>query len=105
MRYASFLLVTAAAGANRTAIIEELKKNQNIYLISEIMGDFDIFANARIKDLTSLAELVSEVQRFSGVERLEALLLTHTYFSFTRIPKSRTICDKTELSQNENAPN
>ncbi len=83
------LLIANLANAHTKQIINALKKIQDIIIITRVMGDFDIFAVTIVKDLKHVAEIVKRVKKIPQVERLEAVLLTHTYFAYAPIPNSK----------------
>ena len=93
-----FLLISNTQSSDKMVTINALRKVPNILMIGNVMGAFDIFASAAVKDLTHLANTVEKIQNLPNVDRLEIAFLTFTYLSFTPIPRTLIKCDKVELT-------
>ncbi len=93
-----FLLITNTQSNDKMVTINALKEIPNIIMIANMMGAFDIFASAAVKDLTDLARTVEKIQDLPNIDRLEIAFLTFTYLSYTPIPRTLIKCDKIELT-------
>ena len=93
----AFLMLTCLRGADKKVIFQRLQIVPDICLITELMGDFDFFVWARIRDMQQIAQIVSEIRKCEGIDRIETMLLPQTYFSFSLIPKIAVRCDGLDL--------
>jgi Lrp/AsnC family transcriptional regulator for asnA, asnC and gidA len=75
-----FLLITNAPTHDKSKTIDALKQMVNIFIISEIIGDFEIIAIAPVKDLNSLKMLVNKIKELPSVSRVEFTLINDTAF-------------------------
>ena len=92
-----FLMLSCAREANKATVMENLEKIPDLYLIVELMGDYDFLAWARLKNMKQLAQLVVEIRQNAEIDRMETLLLTQTYFSFSLAPKVAVKCNGMDL--------
>lgn len=53
---------------------------RNIFVISEMIGDFEIIEIAPIKDLNSIKTLVNQIKRLPSVDKVEIALINDTEF-------------------------
>jgi DNA-binding Lrp family transcriptional regulator len=93
-----FLFISQSQGNSKSITINALKKIPSVYLITKVMGTFDILACTMVKDLRDFAKIVDEIQKIPSVEHIEVCFATFTYFSFAPIPRSPIKCDRLELS-------
>jgi DNA-binding Lrp family transcriptional regulator len=89
----AFLMITCLRGANKAAIFKNLKITPDVCLVTELLGDFDFFVWASVIDMQQIAQLTNDVRKYEGVDRIETMLLTQTYFAFSLIPKISVKCD------------
>ncbi len=75
-----FLLITNAPNHDKSKTIAILKKMRNVFIASEIIGDFEIIGIASVKDLNSLKELVNEIKKEPSVNRVEFAVINDTAF-------------------------
>ena len=75
-----FLMITNAPNYDKSKTIAALKKMQNVFLVSEIIGDFEIIGIAPVKDLNSLRTLVRKIKKLPSVNRVEFTLINDTAF-------------------------
>ena len=69
-----FMSITNVANRERKETISALKRMKNIFLITEIMGDFDIIAIGGVKDFKGLISLVNAVRALPSVDQVEFTL-------------------------------
>jgi Lrp/AsnC family transcriptional regulator for asnA, asnC and gidA len=79
-----FLMITSAPNHDQSKTISALKKIQNVFLASEIMGDFDVIGIAPIKDLNSLKILVNKIKKEPSVKQVEIALINDTDFPINK---------------------
>lgn len=75
-----FLMITNAPNHDKSKTIDALKKMLNIFIISEMIGDFEIIGIAPVKDLNSLKTLVNKIKKLPSVNRVEIALINDTAF-------------------------
>ena len=75
-----FLLITNAPAASKSITIDALTKIKNIFVVSEIIGPFDLLAIAPVTDVDSINRLVSEVKKLPSVKRVKITCINDTMF-------------------------
>jgi DNA-binding Lrp family transcriptional regulator len=75
-----FLMIKNAPNHDKSKTINALKKIRNIFIISEIIGDFEIIAIAPVKDLNGLKTLVNRIKKLPSVNQVEVTLINDTVF-------------------------
>jgi Lrp/AsnC family transcriptional regulator, leucine-responsive regulatory protein len=93
----AFLMLTCLRGADKKAIFQKLQIVHDVCMVTELMGDFDFFVWARIRDIQQISQIVCEIRKYEGIDRIETLLLPQTYFGFSLIPKTSIRCDGIDL--------
>jgi len=76
----TLLLITVAPNSNKSDTIAYLKKIRNIFVITEIIGPYDIIAIAAITDLNNIQTLVKEVREAPFLQRVEIACIDDTDF-------------------------
>jgi len=84
-----FLRITNAPNQNKKRTIDALKKMQNVFLSTEIIGEFDVLAIAAVKNFKNAGDLVSSIRELPSVEYVEVSFANDTTFpvdtSFTKL--------------------
>ena len=75
-----FLLITNAPNYDKSKTIAALEEMPNVFLVSEMMGDFEIIGIAPVKDLNSLRTLVAKIKKLPSVSRVDFTLINDTSF-------------------------
>ncbi len=75
-----FLLITISPQQNSSSTISNLTKIRNIIVVTELIGPYDILCIGPVSDLASVRELVLEVKKAPGVQRVEVALINDTNF-------------------------
>jgi Lrp/AsnC family transcriptional regulator for asnA, asnC and gidA len=75
-----FLMITNAPQHDKSKTFDALKTMQDIFVISEIIGDFEILGIAALKDLKSLKKLMNKIKKLPSVSRVEFALINDTAF-------------------------
>jgi Lrp/AsnC family leucine-responsive transcriptional regulator len=75
-----FLLIKNAPNYDKSKTIAALKEMWNVFLVSEMMGDFEIIGIAPVKDMNSLRTLVDKIKKLPSVSRVEFTLINDTAF-------------------------
>jgi Lrp/AsnC family transcriptional regulator for asnA, asnC and gidA len=73
-----FLMITNSPSHSKSATLESLRKIENVIVITEIIGSFDILAIALVTDLNSIIKLVSAVKGLDSVQQVEVSLVEET---------------------------
>lgn len=92
-----FLMLSCAREVKKKDVLESLKQIPDLYMIIELIGDYDFFAWARLKNMQQLAQLVGDIRDLGNIDRVETLLLTQTYFTFSLAPKVAIKCNGIDL--------
>jgi hypothetical protein len=93
----AFLMLSCAAEVNKTDALESLKRIPDLYMIVELIGDYDFFTWARLKNIENLAQLVGDIRELGNIDRVETILLTQTYFAFSLAPIVTIKCNGMDL--------
>ena len=90
-------MLSCAREVKKEDVMESLKQIRDLYMIIELIGDYDFFAWARFKKLRQLAQLVGDIRNLGNIDRMETLLLTQTYFTFSLAPAVAIKCNGMDL--------
>ena len=93
----AFLMLTCLRGADKKAVFQKLQTVPDVCLVTELMGDYDFFLWARIREMQQIAQIVSDIRKQEGIDSIDTLLLPQTYFGFSLIPKISIKCDGLDL--------
>ena len=74
------VMITNMPGHDKTATINALKKMPNIFLITEIIGEFDVLSIVAVRDFTSIIDTLNTIRKLPSVEHAEATFVTDTRF-------------------------
>jgi hypothetical protein len=77
----AYLMIANAQNHYKRETTAALKQMPNIFLITETLGDFDVFAIAVIKDFESMINLVTSIRSMPSVDEVEVALTRDTSFS------------------------
>jgi Lrp/AsnC family transcriptional regulator for asnA, asnC and gidA len=67
----AFLNITIAPNRNRKETADALKQIKNIFLIAEIVGDFDFLAIGAVKDFKGAINLVNAIRKLPSVDQVD----------------------------------
>jgi DNA-binding Lrp family transcriptional regulator len=79
----AYFMITNAPNQDISITINALDKMENVFLLSEIVGDFDLIAIAMIKSVRDVISLVGAIRKLQGVDRVEVALVGETSFPVT----------------------
>lgn len=74
------LMITISPQRGKAKTIAALKKIKNIFVVTEIIGSFDILALAPISDLNDMRNIVKEVKKLPDVQKVEITCINNTAF-------------------------
>jgi Lrp/AsnC family transcriptional regulator for asnA, asnC and gidA len=80
----AFLMITNTPDQTREETMDALKRLENVFLIAEVIGDFDVLAIAAAKDLESMISIVNEIRGLQSVEQVEFTLTGDVPFPIER---------------------
>jgi hypothetical protein len=80
----AFLMITNTPDQTREETTDALKRLENTFLITEVLGDFDILAIAAVKDFKSLITLVNAIRKLPGVDQVEFTITDDIPFPIER---------------------
>jgi Lrp/AsnC family transcriptional regulator for asnA, asnC and gidA len=76
----AYLMITNAPNQNKKKTTDALKQMQNIFLFSEIIGDFDVLAIVAVNDFKSIISLVNAIRKLPSVDQVEVSFTNGTSF-------------------------
>ena len=65
----AFIYITIFHSAEKYIAIEDLKMINGIYLIAEIIGNYDILALLAVKDFVSLMEVMDRIRKLTSLRK------------------------------------
>lgn len=80
----AYLLITENVGHEKTKTIHNLVQMRNVFLVAEIVGEFDVLAMAPFKDFNDVIELVNLIRTLPGIRQVEIALTSDTSFPVTK---------------------
>jgi Lrp/AsnC family transcriptional regulator for asnA, asnC and gidA len=83
--YIALLKIKSRPNYDRLMTTKHLERTLNIIMIGKIVGNFDVFAFAAVKNLKNFAELLIGIKKLPSVERVE------TSFMFPPIFQRKTV--------------
>jgi DNA-binding Lrp family transcriptional regulator len=79
----AYFQITNSSGYDKATTIDALKGIPNIFIITEIIGAFDILAIAAVKDYQSIVSMINTIKQLPSVEHVETDFVTETQFPAT----------------------
>jgi DNA-binding Lrp family transcriptional regulator len=70
----AFLFATASQDYDQESTIKSLSEIPNIYLISEIIGKFDLLIIAVFHDITEIREIIKKIRNLKSIQKVEVSL-------------------------------
>ena len=67
----AYISITTRPGADRCNTVNELKKIDGIFLITQTIGDFDILALTIVKDFAGVIEIMDHIRKLPSVEKAD----------------------------------
>jgi DNA-binding Lrp family transcriptional regulator len=74
------LLINNMPNQPKEETIKKLKKIENILLIGETLGPYDIIAFAPVTDLNDMRNLINQIKKISGVQRVNVCFANEKAF-------------------------
>ena len=76
----AYLMVTTAPSKNKTSLIDALMRVKDVFIFTEVAGDFDLLAVAAVKSYKHAINLVNIVKKLPSVDQVEVAFTTDTAF-------------------------
>ncbi len=92
------LLITNVPSQPKETTIKALKKMENILLVGETLGPYDIIAFTPVIDLNHIKEIVNKVKQIPSIQRVNTCFVNETSF-----PISPTYAETLGKSSKEKA--
>jgi DNA-binding Lrp family transcriptional regulator len=80
----AFLHITTFDNENPEIIIRALQQIPNIFLISGIIGAFDILAMLAFRDVTEVKEVINRIRTEPSVKKVETSITDDTFYPMTK---------------------
>ena len=80
----AFLHITTSIDQNPKMIIEALKQMPNVFLVTGIIGAFDILVMLAFRDLNNVKQVIDRIRAESCVEKVETSITNDTFYPITK---------------------
>lgn len=85
----AFIFITNCKDCDSAMTVKALENIQNIFLVSEIVGAFDVLAMAVFRDLAEFKEIINKIRAETSVMKVEVAITDETPYpvreEFTKI--------------------
>jgi DNA-binding Lrp family transcriptional regulator len=90
----AYLMITNAPNQDKKLTSKALRRMQNVVILSEVIGDFDVLAIAPVRDLITFHKLVHDIKELPSVDQVEFACVADTSFpvdkDYDKLPLSQT---------------
>ncbi len=76
----AYVMITTGRGNNKEGQINALMRMKDVFLVTEVTGDYDLLAIAAVRDFRNTVELVNKVKRLPNVCQVEVAFTMETEF-------------------------
>lgn len=76
----AYLMITTAPTQDKKTAAEALMRMKDVFIVTEIAGDFDLLAIAAFRDFKNGIDLVNAIKKLPNVDQVEVALTTDTAF-------------------------
>ena len=76
----AYLMITNASNKDPDLTVDALNKMLDVFIVAEILGEFDVLAIAFVRDLESFAKLIRDVKALPSVGKVEFVIVTDKSF-------------------------
>lgn len=76
----AYLMITNAPNQDPNLTIQALNQMQDVFIVAEILGDFDILAITLLRNVESFNNLVQEIKSLPSVSQVDFVIVTDTSF-------------------------
>ena len=76
----AYLMITNAPNQDESQTVEALNQMQDVIIVADAIGDFDVLAIALIRNMKNFAKLVQDVKKVPSVGQIEFALVTDRTF-------------------------
>jgi Lrp/AsnC family transcriptional regulator, regulator for asnA, asnC and gidA len=76
----AYISITTCPGADRNTTINDLKKIGDIFLTTQIIGDYDILALAAVRDFAGIIGVIDRIRKLPNVEKADVSFIQDTTY-------------------------
>ncbi len=76
----AYLMITNAPGYSKETTINALKKIPNMFMMTDIIGEFDVLVIAAVRNFTGIMDNVDTIRKLPSVERIDVAFVKDTMF-------------------------
>ena len=76
------LLITCSQGSNIPEVINQIKKTQNVVVVTEAMGHFEGYVMALYRNTNDLYERIQQIKRLPNIESADVSLIKDAFAVF-----------------------
>jgi DNA-binding Lrp family transcriptional regulator len=76
----AFLLITISTGYGENNMVEALQQIPNVFLVSEIVGAFDLLAMVAFRNIAEMKKVVNKIRELPNVQKVEVALTDGTSY-------------------------
>jgi len=76
----AYFMITNASNQDPNLTINALNQMQDVFIVAETIGDFDVLAIALVRNLGSFAKLVEDIKTLPSVSQVDFVIVTATSF-------------------------
>jgi len=80
----AFIHITTSDNNNPEIIIKALEQIPNVFLVSRIIGEFDLLVMVVFRDLTELKDVINRIRAQPSVSKVETSITDDTMYPVTR---------------------
>ena len=84
----AYLMITNAPNQDPNLTIQTLNQMQDVFIVAEILGDFDILAITLLRNVESFNNLVQEIKALPSVGQVDFVIVTDTSFPIDKTYKN-----------------
>jgi Lrp/AsnC family transcriptional regulator for asnA, asnC and gidA len=78
----AFLFITTEKGCAVEKIVASLKLISNLFLVSEMVGNFDLLVMIAFREITEIQRIVNDIRAIPCVEKVELAIANDTYYPY-----------------------
>ena len=78
----AFLFITTSKDYDVKKVVETLHQMKNLFIIVEIVGNFDMLVMVVFRDITEIMKIVNEIKAAPCIEKVELSLTNESFYPF-----------------------
>lgn len=76
----AYFMITNASNQDPNLTINALNQMQDVFIVAETIGDFDVLAIVLVRNLRSFSKLVQNIKKLPSVSQIDFVIVTDTSF-------------------------